>query len=91
MQTKIKTGIIGAAGYTGGELIRLLVNHPNVELTFVHSRSNADQPVYKVHQDLVGELLLAERAQRQVQIHRVVFHQQDRRHGSCNVHSGNSR
>ena len=52
---KIKVGIIGGAGYTGGELIRLLVNHPNVELAFIHSRSNADQPVYKVHQDLVGE------------------------------------
>ena len=51
----IRVGIIGGAGYTGGELIRLLVNHPNVELSFVHSRSNADQPVYKVHQDLVGE------------------------------------
>jgi len=48
-------GIIGGAGYTGGELIRLLVNHPNVELSFVHSRSNAGEPVYKVHQDLVGE------------------------------------
>lgn len=54
----IKVGIIGGAGYTGGELIRLLVNHPNVELSFIHSRSNADQPVYKVHQDLVGETKL---------------------------------
>ncbi len=51
----IRVGIIGGAGYTGGELIRLLVNHPNVELFFVHSRSNAGEPVYKVHQDLVGE------------------------------------
>ena len=51
----IRVGIIGGAGYTGGELIRLLVNHPNVELSFVHSRSNAGEPVYKVHQDLVGE------------------------------------
>lgn len=48
-------GIIGGAGYTGGELIRLLINHPSVELSFIHSRSNADQPVYKVHKDLVGE------------------------------------
>lgn len=54
----IRVGIIGGAGYTGGELIRLLVNHPNVELSFIHSRSNADQPVYKVHQDLVGETKL---------------------------------
>ncbi len=51
----IKVGIIGGAGYTGGELIRLLVNHPNAELSFIHSRSNAGQPLYKVHQDLVGE------------------------------------
>ncbi|NCU05745.1 MAG: N-acetyl-gamma-glutamyl-phosphate reductase [Chitinophagaceae bacterium] len=54
----IKVGIIGGAGYTGGELIRLLINHPSAELSFIHSRSNADQPVYKVHQDLVGETAL---------------------------------
>ncbi len=52
---KIRVGIIGGAGYTGGELIRLLVNHPNAELSFIHSRSNAGQPLYKIHQDLVGE------------------------------------
>lgn len=52
---KIKAGIIGGAGYTGGELIRLLINHPAVELTFIHSRSNAGKPVYAVHQDLLGE------------------------------------
>lgn len=51
----IKAGIIGGAGYTGGELIRLLINHPAVELTFIHSRSNAGKPVYAVHQDLLGE------------------------------------
>lgn len=51
----IKAGIIGGAGYTGGELIRLLINHPVVELTFIHSRSNAGKPVYAVHQDLLGE------------------------------------
>jgi N-acetyl-gamma-glutamyl-phosphate reductase len=51
----IKVGIIGGAGYTGGELIRLLINHPSAELSFIHSRSNAGEPVYKVHQDLVGE------------------------------------
>ena len=55
MSSTIKTGIIGGAGYTGGELIRLLVNHPAVELTFIHSRSNAGQPVSAVHQDLLGE------------------------------------
>jgi len=52
---KIKTGIIGGAGYTGGELIRLLLNHPGVETSFIHSRSNAGKPVYTVHQDLIGE------------------------------------
>ena len=52
---KIKTGIVGGAGYTGGELIRLLLNHPNAELSFVHSNSNAGNPLYKVHQDLIGE------------------------------------
>lgn len=51
----IKAGIIGGAGYTGGELIRLLINHPGVSISFLHSRSNAGQPVYTVHQDLVGE------------------------------------
>ncbi len=51
----IKAGIIGGAGYTGGELIRLLINHPNVEIAFIHSKSNAGNPVYKVHQDLIGE------------------------------------
>ncbi|HVX52099.1 MAG TPA: N-acetyl-gamma-glutamyl-phosphate reductase [Chitinophagaceae bacterium] len=52
---KIKAGIIGGAGYTGGELIRLLVNHPGVEIAFIDSKSNAGKPVYAVHQDLVGE------------------------------------
>ncbi len=51
----IKAGIVGGAGYTGGELIRLLINHPSVELSFVHSTSNAGNPLYKVHADLLGE------------------------------------
>ncbi len=50
----IKVGIVGGAGYTGGELLRILVNHPNVELVFVNSNSNAGNMVYEVHQDLVG-------------------------------------
>ncbi len=51
---KIKAGIIGGAGYTGGELIRLLVNHPLTTISFIHSRSHAGQPVAKIHQDLLG-------------------------------------
>lgn len=45
---------MGGAGYTGGELLRLLLNHENVEVAFVQSRSQVDQPVYSVHQDLLG-------------------------------------
>ncbi len=52
---KIRVGIIGGAGYTGGELIRLLLVHPGAETSFIHSRSNAGQPVHAVHQDLLGE------------------------------------
>ncbi len=51
----IKVGIIGGAGYTGGELIRLLINHPEVEISFVLSSSNAGNPLYQVHSDLIGE------------------------------------
>ncbi len=55
MMKKINVGIIGGAGYTGGELIRLLINHPDTDIRFIHSKSNAGKPVYKVHQDLLGE------------------------------------
>jgi N-acetyl-gamma-glutamyl-phosphate reductase len=51
----VKAGIIGGAGYTGGELIRLLLNHPGVNISFIHSRSNAGKEVSSVHQDLVGD------------------------------------
>jgi len=51
----ITAGIIGGAGYTGGELIRLLIHHPEVHVAFVHSRSNAGKPVSGVHQDLIGD------------------------------------
>ena len=54
MSSKIKIGIIGGAGYTGGELLRILVNHPNAVIQFVHSNSNAGNPVWKVHTDLIG-------------------------------------
>lgn len=52
----IKVGIIGGAGYTAGELIRLLVNHAKVQLNFVYSTSNAGNYVYEVHEDLLGVL-----------------------------------
>ncbi len=55
MADKIKIGIIGGAGYTGGELIRLLVNHPETDLVFVHSKSNAGKHLHSVHEDLVNE------------------------------------
>jgi N-acetyl-gamma-glutamyl-phosphate reductase len=55
MSKKINAAIIGGAGYTGGETIRLLLNHPEVNLTYVHSRSNAGNPLYSVHPDLDGE------------------------------------
>lgn len=52
---KIKAGIIGGAGYTGGEMLRILVNHPNVEIAFVNSTSNAGNLISDVHTDLIGE------------------------------------
>ena len=51
----IKCGIIGGAGYTAGELIRLLLNHPDVELVFVNSTSNAGNKITDVHGGLFGE------------------------------------
>ena len=51
----IKVGILGAAGYTGGELIRLLLNHPEAEIVFANSESNAGNPVSDVHEGLVGD------------------------------------
>lgn len=55
----IPVSIIGGAGYTGGELIRLLLNHPNIELVSVHSRSQKGKKLYEVHTDLLGETELA--------------------------------
>jgi N-acetyl-gamma-glutamyl-phosphate reductase len=50
----IKAGIIGGAGYTAGELIRVLLHHPKTNIDFIFSTSNAGNKIYKVHQDLVG-------------------------------------
>ncbi len=51
----MKIGILGAAGYTGGELIRLLLNHPQAEIVFANSESNAGNPVADVHEGLYGD------------------------------------
>jgi N-acetyl-gamma-glutamyl-phosphate reductase len=52
---KIRIGITGGAGYTGGELIRILLNHPHAEIVFIQSGSNAGKPVSAIHQDLAGD------------------------------------
>ncbi|MGN0194831.1 MAG: N-acetyl-gamma-glutamyl-phosphate reductase [Candidatus Cryptobacteroides sp.] len=51
----IRAGIIGAAGYTAGELLRILSVHPQAEVVFAQSSSHSGEPVWKVHQDLVGD------------------------------------
>ncbi|HAT62820.1 MAG TPA: N-acetyl-gamma-glutamyl-phosphate reductase, partial [Prevotella sp.] len=51
----IRVGILGAAGFTGGELIRLLVNHPEVEIVFANSESNAGNSVADIHEGLYGD------------------------------------
>lgn len=53
--SNIKVGIMGAAGYTGGELLRILLHHPQVELAFAHSKSNAGNPIASIHRDLSGD------------------------------------
>lgn len=52
---KIRVGVIGGAGYTAGELLRILVNHPQVEITFINSSSNAGNAIEEVHSGLTGE------------------------------------
>lgn len=54
MQT-VSAGIVGGAGYTGGELLRILLHHPYVQVAWVHSQSQAGKPIYKTHKDLIGE------------------------------------
>ena len=51
----VRVGIIGGAGYTAGELLRVLLNHPDVEISFINSSSNAGKRISDVHQDLIGE------------------------------------
>ncbi|MCD6374805.1 MAG: N-acetyl-gamma-glutamyl-phosphate reductase [Caldisericaceae bacterium] len=51
----VKVGIVGGAGYAGGELLRILLHHPWAEIAFVHSRSQAGKPITSVHSDLFGE------------------------------------
>ena len=51
----IKVGVIGGAGYTGGELLRILIHHPAVQIVFVNSQSQTGKPVYTVHSDLFGD------------------------------------
>lgn len=53
--SKIRVGIAGGAGYTGGELLRILINHPEVEILSVHSNSNAGNPIADIHTDLFGD------------------------------------
>lgn len=53
--SSIKVGIIGAAGYTGGELLRILIHHPQAEIVFANSQSQAGKPVYETHTDLLGD------------------------------------
>lgn len=55
MESKIKAGIYGAAGYTAGELIRILLNHPNTEITCAQSGSQAGKAIAEIHTDLSGD------------------------------------
>lgn len=55
----IRVGIVGGAGYTAGELLRLLINHPDVDIVFVNSNSNAGNKIYEVHSGLFGETELS--------------------------------
>ncbi len=55
MAKRIKAAIVGGAGYTGGEACRILINHPDAELAYVHSNSNAGNYLWEVHTDLLGD------------------------------------
>ena len=51
----ITVGVAGGAGYTGGELLRIIINHPNIDIKYVYSTSQAGNPVHTTHKDLLGE------------------------------------
>lgn len=55
---KINIGIVGGAGYTAGELLRILLRHPHANIAFIHSESQAGKPVHSIHADLLGETSL---------------------------------
>lgn len=67
-EVKIKAGIVGGAGYTGGEMLRLLLHHPNIDIAFVQSNSQAGKPVYEVHKDLLGDTEMAFSAELQPEV-----------------------
>ncbi|MCQ2215091.1 MAG: N-acetyl-gamma-glutamyl-phosphate reductase [Bacteroidales bacterium] len=69
----IKVGIIGAAGYTAGELMRILINHPCATILFAQSTSHAGEPVWKAHHDLLGETTLTFSADAPVEAVDVIF------------------
>lgn len=69
----IKVGIIGGAGYTAGELIRLLIHHPQVEIAFIHSTSNAGNAISSVHGGLIGETELEFAAEYNLSVIDVLF------------------
>lgn len=52
---KVRVGIAGGAGYTGGELLRILINHPHVDILCIHSNSNAGNPISDIHTELFGD------------------------------------
>ena len=55
MARKIKAAIAGATGYTGGELLRILLNHPDVDVVAATTTSEAGTPLTEIHRDLIGE------------------------------------
>ncbi len=69
----IQVGIIGAAGYTAGELMRILINHPYANILFAQSTSHAGEPVWKAHHDLVGETSLVFSSEAPVNTVDVIF------------------